>query len=99
MTEKRWAKARFTVTDNTNQSRHVIVQGRYRWALESLQMAGANGCTPIDRPAPRWSAYVHVLRHEYGIDIETITEPHDGPFAGHHARYVLRCTVTPWVQA
>ena len=50
--------------------------------------------TPITRPAPRWSAYVHKLR-EKGVPIETITETHEGAFAGHHARYVLRATVTP----
>ncbi len=99
MTEKRWGKAPFTVTDKTNQSRQVTVQGRYRWALETLIERGALGMTPIETPAPRISAYVHELRHEYGIDIETITEPHDGPFAGHHARYVLRCTVARGVQA
>ncbi|MFZ8281141.1 winged helix domain-containing protein [Staphylococcus aureus] len=31
-----------------------------------------------------------LLRHEHGIDIETVVEPHGGPFAGRHGRYVLR---------
>jgi len=47
-----------------------------------------------DNPAPRWSAYVHNLR-ESGVEIETVTEPHGGDFAGHHGRYVLRCGVSP----
>lgn len=54
--------------------------------------AGAVGCTPINDPAPRWSAYVHDLR-QLGVIIETVTEPHRGQFPGHHARYVLRCYV------
>lgn len=68
------------------------VRGRDSWALERLICAGAKGCTSITEPAPRWSAYVHRLR-QLGVLIETLIEPHDGPFAGHHARYVLRCTV------
>ena len=28
-----------------------------------------------------------------GIDIATITEAHGGPYAGHHARYVLKSKV------
>jgi hypothetical protein len=70
------------------------LKGRPRWALENFLRAGAKGCTPIDNPAPRWSAYVHILRHKVGLHIETITEPHGGPFAGHHARYVLKSRVT-----
>lgn len=64
------------------------------WALEALTTAGAQGCTPINSPAPRWSAYVHKL-HKLDVAIDKITEPHDGPFAGHHAHYVLACNVTP----
>jgi hypothetical protein len=36
---------------------------------------------------------VYDLR-KLGIVIETIRERHDGPFAGEHARYVLRSPVT-----
>ncbi len=63
--------------------------GRIAWALRALINAGECGCTPIDAPGPRWSHYVWVLRRD-GIDIETITESHGGPFPGTHARYVLR---------
>jgi hypothetical protein len=44
-------------------------------------------------PGPRWSSYVHKLR-KAGIIVETIREMHGGPFAGPHARYVLRSQVT-----
>jgi hypothetical protein len=63
--------------------------GREEWALANLLSAGPLGCTPIDHPGPRWSDYVFKLRRR-GINVETITEAHDGPYAGHHARYVLR---------
>lgn len=70
----------------------LIYSGRNAWALFHLMEANENGCTPIDTPGPRWSAYVHNLRRD-GVDIETITEPHGGPFSGTHARYVLRSEV------
>ena len=67
--------------------------GRDAWALIELERAGNRGCTPIDNPAPRWSSYVFNLRHGLGLNIETITERHKGPFPGTHARYVLRTPV------
>ena len=71
----------------------VAVVGRDAWALDELVKAGNSGCTPIDNPAPRWSGYVYNLR-KMGVDIETVHEPHNGPFPGTHARYVLRSEVT-----
>ena len=70
----------------------IEAKGREAWALDRLRMAGPMGCTPIEQPAPRWSAYIHTLRGR-GVPIETVTEPHGGEFAGHHARYVLRADV------
>lgn len=71
----------------------LCYSGRNAWALTNLIDAGERGCTPIDTPGPRWSAYVHNLRGD-GLDIETITEPHGGPYKGTHARYVLRSSVS-----
>lgn len=71
----------------------MTVVGRDAWALKHLIEAGENGCTPIDQPAPRWSQYIFKLRG-FGFVIETIHESHVGPFAGSHARYVLRSRVT-----
>ncbi|MDF2809896.1 MAG: hypothetical protein K0S56_927 [Microvirga sp.] len=68
------------------------LNGRKAWALDALHKAGALGCTPIERPAPRWSDYVMHLRRA-GLDIETVDEPHGGTYAGHHGRYVLRSPV------
>ncbi len=67
----------------------IVVSGRVQWALNQLCKAGAVGCTPINNPAPRMAAYVHPQR-QMGVEIETITEPHEGDFPGHRARYVLR---------
>lgn len=71
----------------------VKVIGRDAWALQKLLAAGQRGCTPIDQPAPRWSHYIFKLRG-MGFIVETIHEPHAGPFPGTHARYVLRSKVS-----
>ena len=89
-----WDNAAFTVQNGTDTPFSISVRGRDHWALQCLMNAGNKGCTPIDTPGPRWSAYVFSLR-ALGVDIETIHEPHDGPFRGTHARFVLRSTVTP----
>ncbi len=68
------------------------VKGRMAWALHELVHAGERGCTPIDRPAPRWSDYVHKLR-KAGLAIETLDEAHGGAYSGSHGRYVLRSPV------
>ena len=60
--------------------------GRDAWAFRQLKNADLRGCTPIDHPGPRWSSY--------GFSIETVTEAHGGPFAGKHARHVLRSETT-----
>lgn len=70
----------------------VTVVGRDAWALRNLVNAGSFGCTPINHPGPRWSHYVFKLRG-FGFLIETINENHGGPFAGTHARYVIRSEV------
>lgn len=84
----------YRVTPSAGDVFHINVKGRDRWALEELRKAGGKGCTPIKNPAPRWSAYVFNLR-ERGVEIDTITEPHGGDYAGHHGRYVLRSAVAP----
>ncbi|WP_223228347.1 winged helix domain-containing protein [Roseovarius litoreus] len=78
----------YRITPSAGEPFNIAVSGRDRWALEQLRRAGAKGCTPINNPAPRWAAYVHDLR-TLGVEIETITEPHEGDSPGHHARYVL----------
>lgn len=88
----RWSKTTVRVENPGQDPRHILISGRVRWALESLMAAGEKGCTPIDTPGPRWSDYVFKLRGE-GVQIETVNETHEGPFAGQHARYVLRSRI------
>ena len=66
------------------------LKGRLGWAMAQLANAGAKGVTPIERPAPRWSGYIHELRGK-GITIDTEMVPHEGNYPGHHARYRLSC--------
>ena len=87
-----WGEALYTIRYDCAGPHDVPVSGRDRWALEALISAGAEGCTPITTPGPRWSAYVHNLRG-LGVPIETMTEAHDGPFKGTHAKYILRAIV------
>jgi hypothetical protein len=71
----------------------LCVKGRDAWALLELHRAGKRGVTPIDTPGPRWSGYVFNLRR-IGVNIETVHESHGGPFAGTHARCILRSEVS-----
>ena len=87
MQQKTITKIRFLL-DGAERS----AKGRDAWALGELLKAGAGGVTPIDNPGPRWSGYVLKLR-KAGIVIQTIYEMHGGPFAGKHARYVLRSPI------
>ncbi|MEH6738278.1 MAG: hypothetical protein V7695_07015 [Sulfitobacter sp.] len=80
------------VTLLSEPPRTFELQGRLGWTLFHLDKASAKGITTIERPAPRWSAYIHELR-KLGIQIETEMEPHEGAYSGHHARYRLACEV------
>ena len=71
-------------------TREVLrVKGREAWTLNCLLETEQSGVIPLERPAPRWSAYVHSLRKR-GLVIETIDEQHAGPYSGTHGRDVLR---------
>lgn len=96
--KEQWPARAFTIRDGAALPRVVVVKGRVRWALEHLMRAGSKGCTPITHPGPRWAAHTHKLR-KAGVTVETVHESHDGPFPGHHARYVLRSSVTPGREA
>lgn len=85
-------QALFVEVLDQNPPTRMLLKGREAWAFAELHKAGEVGCTPITRPAPRWSAYIHRLRR-YGMHIESVTEPHGGPYAGNHCRYILRSSV------
>lgn len=80
------------ITVQIGDGQTILFEGRNAWALRELIDAGERGCTPIDNPAPRWSAYVHNLRRA-GLEIETFHERHRGAFPGTHARYILRSCI------
>ena len=94
MANLHWGQAPYYVHHPEGRTAFIVAGGRIRWALDALLAAGEAGYTPIASPGPRWSAYVHRLCR-LGVAIETIREPHGGPFAGTHGRYVLRSRVTP----
>jgi hypothetical protein len=94
MAHFQWGDAPYTVVNSDDTVSHIVVKGRDKWALGNLLCAGTNGCTPIDNPAPRWSAYVFNLR-EMGVQIDTIREPHGGDFGGQHGRYILKSRIIP----
>jgi len=71
-----------------------MVLGREAWALLPL----ISVCTPINNPGLRWSAYVHAIRHEHGLDIETRHEAHNGPFPGNHALHSEKRCPSPLSQ-
>ncbi|RWP40150.1 MAG: hypothetical protein EOR04_19585 [Mesorhizobium sp.] len=71
----------------------MTIYGREAWCLRCLVDAGEKGCTPVSHPGPRFAAYVHDLRHDYGLVIESIHEAHAGAYPGSHCRYVLRSIV------
>ena len=68
------------------------VTGQVAKALSALVEAGTRGVTALEVNswAYRLGAYVHSLRHDCGLAIETVREPHEG---GWHGRYVLRSPV------
>lgn len=84
--------AAFVVNPHQPDSFTIAPCGRDLWTLERLIEAGVSGCTPIDQPAPRWSAYVHRLRG-MGVAIDTHMEKHGGDFPGRHGRYVLSSNI------
>ena len=85
------------VTDNSDtwpRERRIEVTGRrFCQTLKALIDAGDRGVTSLTLGswAVRTSQYIHILRRKYGLNIETVREPHDG---GEHGRYVLKSKVT-----
>ena len=68
------------------------VHGQTAKALRALIAAGAKGVTALEVAtwAYRFSAYCFDLRHNHGLEIATLREPHAG---GWHGRHVLHTTV------
>lgn len=74
------------------EPRQYFCKGRVAQSLICLVQAGDSGITSLEVScwALRLAAYVHTLRHDYGLNIHTQREPHEG---GMHARYILETPV------
>ena len=70
---KRGRRIAFNVTEGEDV-RTIKPAGRDAWALGELIASGTDGCTPITHVGPRWSGYVHKLRHVYSLSVETIAK-------------------------
>lgn len=98
MASKKWAKAPYEITLPTGEKRTVIIGGRVRWAIEELRKAGCEGRTGREALGPRWAAYIHKAKHEHGIPIRDMWEPHEGEHPGQHKRWFLDCQIRPVAQ-
>ena len=58
-----------------------IVRGREASTLWQLIERGSKGLSGLESGATRLAAYVHDLRHEFGLEIEAKAKLHGGPFA------------------
>ena len=79
----------FNIIEGGGNVRTITPPPRVGWALSELIAAGKAGVTSMENPAPRLAAYVHKAKTCFGITIESLTETHDGPYPGKHARYRL----------
>lgn len=79
------------ITNGKKTARHKVTGRQVVRTIKALTKARAKGITALEVSnwAFRLASYIYKLRHIYGLQIETQSEPHDG---GAHARYVL---VTP----
>lgn len=84
--------ATFVVQEADGSTRLVGCCGRFSQTLKALIAAGPAGITSMT-VAQTWGLrlghYVWVLRHRYGLMIETKYEEHTGPYEGRHGRYFL----------
>jgi hypothetical protein len=76
--------------------RPICVVGQFARTLLALTAAGPRGVTSLEIAtwALRLGHYIFILRSQYGLDIEMVREPHEGPAGrGWHGRYFLRSHV------
>ncbi len=73
--------------------RTIKVRGKPARVLKALVFNGSKGVTALELSntwAVRLSEYISVLRHDYGLEIETVKESH---YDGWHGRYMLHSYV------
>ena len=61
-----------------------VAVGRFAQTLARLHDAGEAGISSLYFPGIRLSHYVKILRDDYGVEIETVREPHGGDYPGRH---------------
>ncbi len=97
MAEKKQARLTVKAAKNSPDEREeFITTGQTARALVALHDAGTKGVTALEVSswAYRFGAYVFDLRHDHGLNIETLREDHSGPAGpGWHGRYVLHTPV------
>lgn len=84
---------KLTITTTSGHLCEVNVVGHARWTREEPMCAGANGCTPIERPFSRPSDYDHRIC-PFGVHVETFGDPNSGRSAATHTSSVPRADLT-----
>ncbi len=76
----------------TKTEKCFITKGRKAQTLLCLVEVGARGFTSAEVAswAYRLASYIHDLKEDFGLDIVTTREPHEG---GRHGRYTLHSLV------
>lgn len=67
----------------------ITFRGREAWACRELIRAGDAGVSSLHHIGPRLAHYCMKIRRA-GILIETVKQPHGGPYVGWHGVYKLR---------
>lgn len=82
----------FRILINGEAGNCYHLRGRLSQTLLCLDRAKSKGITAAEMSswALRLSAYVHKLRHKYGLEIRMEEEKHDG---GWHGRYFLESSI------
>lgn len=80
------------IYDEPSAPRTIKLNKRLGQTIRALVEKGALGITALEMStwALRLGAYIHILRHEYGLAILTVMEPHED---GKHGRYILQSNV------
>lgn len=81
------------IMDNPSAPVTIKLNNRLGQTIRALVEKGALGITALEMSnwALRLGAYIHILRHEHGLAILTVMEPHED---GKHGRYILQSNVT-----
>ncbi|WP_416896323.1 MAG: hypothetical protein ACMVY4_12335 [Minwuia sp.] len=79
----------YIVTEDGEERIEWISEPRVVQTVDDLIESGARGVSSLECKGVRFSSYVHKLRRNHGITIETKRERHGGKFAGNHGRCIL----------